>query len=377
MFRNITHHLQRWQNADLITPEQLGNILEFEKARKAGRLTRDLGLVGIFAIILGMISLVASNWDAITPTWKLAGHFILNSGVAYIMLRIDGTTHPFRKDMALALLAGLFLGFIALIGQIFQLHGDIHTTLLFWLVICTPMIWHYGRTYIIAMLWLTVTVITFYLNIAIYFDKTPEYFWVVASLIAFYLPPILLAVSRSTLLQKYKDGFARAFAHSGIYLPAFFANIALFLFYDSHRITSNIGQILCFTIGLVGIFLLFRPKPPHWPQQYLRCYLLASSILIATPFIVSLHHDLIPLVLFLLYWIFLAWLGNHFHLDNLVTWAIRLIILRLFIAYLEIFGSLMTTGLGLIASGVLLLLLLRYMNYLVNFGRKLLIYDPR
>lgn len=375
MFKGLSGKLQNWQEAGLISADQLGAITAFEKQRKAGKLTRDLGRVGIIAILLGMISLVASNWDAITPTWKIIGHFILNLLVAATMLRIDGTAQPFRKDAALALLAGLFLSFIALIGQIFQLHGDIHTTLLFWLAIITPFIWIYGRSIMIAAPWLSLAIITLYMNIAVHFDDTSDRFWVIASLIAFYLPPLLLITSSSTILQKYKQGFTQAFVRCGVFLPAIFANIAIILFYHHERATDNTTQILLFVIGLIGIFLAFRPKPPEWPQQYLRCYLLASGTLIALPFILSTQSDLVPLFLFMLYWAFMAWLGTRIDSDNLVNWSIRLIILRLFIAYLEVFGNLLTTGIGLIISGILLLVILRYLNHIVTFGRKLLNHD--
>lgn len=52
--------------------------------------------------------------------------------------------------------------------------------------------------------------------------------------------------------------------------------------------------------------------------------------------------------------------GRH----QLLNWATGLAILRIFIIYLQVFGSLLLTGIGLISTGAVLLLLIGGWNRL-------------
>ncbi|MCM2343148.1 MAG: DUF2157 domain-containing protein [Alphaproteobacteria bacterium] len=378
MFGSLIRKCKRWQEHSLISEDQVQAILAFEKQRKAGKLVRDLTNVAIFAIFLGVVSLVAANWVAIPDDLKLIGHFILNLLVVWFLLRIDQQQHPVRRDSCLLLLFGLFLTFIALIGQTYQLHGDLHTTLLFWLAICTPFIWYFGSSYMVAVPWLAVAVVALYLNIGHYLDKNEDRLVLIGSLISFYLPMALILVSRLPVLKTYRPGFIEAFYRLGIYLPAIFANIALHFFYEGPRALDQQTVLLALmALGLFVIFAVFHPRAKvsgNSPELWY--YLLVSGLVMMLPFVLpELESGELSALLFVLYWMFIAWLGARIHAASLTDWAIRLVILRLFIVYLEVFGSLLQTGVGLIASGIILLVVLRYLNRIVAVGRKLVNYE--
>lgn len=378
MFGSLKGKIKRWQEAGLVTADQTAAILAFERTRKSGKLIKDLTNVGIFAILLGLASLVAANWNDIPAQMKLVGHFALCGGLVAFMLRIDGAKHPVGKDACVLLLFGSFLTFIALIGQIYQLHGDLHTTLLFWLGICTPLVWFYGRTYTVAVPWLLATLVAIFLNIDHYLSDSEFWSVLIGTIMAFYISAILILASHIFWITRYRPGFAQTFYRIGIYLPAIFANLALLLFYDNLSATPYYTlQISMMAAGLLAIFVIFRPQHRRDEQAAdLWYYLLVSHIIIMLPFVLpNLESGVFSAVLFCLYWIFIAWLGARMHAATLTDWAIRLVILRLFIVYLEVFGSLLQTGVGLIISGVLLLVVLRYLNRIVAIGRKLVNYE--
>lgn len=369
MSKTLSRKLQHWHDAGLVSAQQITDILAFEAKHKQGRLTQNLTFIGFFAIILGMISIVAANWNAIPDFVKLGGHFILNLGIACAMLRINTDEKPLRKDGFTLLLAGLFLSFIALIGQVFQLHGDLHITFAFWLLICSPFIWYYGKTPLIASPWLTLSVIILFWNMIEFFDKTPNIFWMSASGLAIFLPLLLLSIGRSKWMTQYKTGFADTFEKMALAIPAIAANIALFLFYNDDRVLHQPYHMAVLALGMTASILCFRKNKTMLP------YLACSNLLIALPFILPFNTPLLPALLFILYWGFMAWIGTRIASDNLINWSIRLIVLRLFIIYLEVFGGMLFTGIGLILSGIFLLLVLRHMNRLVTFGRKLIGHD--
>lgn len=379
MFGSLKRKFTRWQEAGLISEEQSAAILAFEKTRKSGKLVKDLGTVGIIAILLGVVSLVASNWAALTDEIKLIGHFVLNLLVILVMLRIDGDKHPVRRDGCTLLLFGLFLTFIALIGQIYQLHGDLHTTLAFWLAICTPFVWYFGRSYTVAVPWLLVFLAALFLNIGHYlFDGDDLIAVLIGSLMCFYLPMGLILASRLPVMQARRPGFAATFFRLGLTLPALFATLAIMFFYEGPRVVPHqTVQIALMALGLFITFIIFRPKTrTDEDASSLWYYLLVSGALLMLPFVLpDLESDVLSAVLFVLYWIFIAWVGARAHSSSLTDWAIRLVILRLFIVYIEVFGSMLYNGIGLIISGILLLVVLRYLNRIVAVGRKLVNYE--
>jgi hypothetical protein len=379
MFWGLSHKFKRWQKAELVTAAQVEAIIAFERKHKQGKLVRDLTNVGVFAILMGLVSVVAANWGAIPAAVKLAGHFMLNAGVAAFMIRVDGDKHPVLKDACVTGLFGLFLTLIALTGQVFQLHGDLHTTLLLWLGICTPFMWVYGRTYMVAGSWLTVALIALYWNIGHFFDGTPNRLLLIGSLISFYLPPVLLLFAGSGWLERVRPGFVWTFRKLGLYLPVIFANIAIVLFYDSTRVVEHQPvQMVLMAAALLGTFFLFRPATGTGRRHgaELRYYLMVSGIIMMLPFAFpEVESGWLSAGLFIGYWMFMAWLGAAVQSDSLSDWAIRLVILRLFIVYLEVFGSLLLTGFGLIISGVILLVVLRNLNRIVAVGRRLVNYE--
>jgi uncharacterized membrane protein len=60
---------------------------------------------------------------------------------------------------------------------------------------------------------------------------------------------------------------------------------------------------------------------------------------------------------FVMVWALVAWCGYQAHAMQIVNLATAVIAARVFVAYIEVFGSLLATGAGLIVSGVLLLAL--------------------
>ena len=60
---------------------------------------------------------------------------------------------------------------------------------------------------------------------------------------------------------------------------------------------------------------------------------------------------------FVTVWALVAWCGYKAHVMQLVNVATAVIAARIFVVYIEVFGSMLATGAGLIVSGVLLLAL--------------------
>lgn len=141
-----------WVSHDIVTPEQQTDIIAFENHRK--RPFRGLGIMwlGIFSFFLGMISLVADNWDVIPHGIKLFG------GGSILLLSIMGTWYFFKREHHLLVEVGLFLiflcigGAIGLTAQIFNIPLESGKGLLIWAILSFGVVL-LSRRELLTLLW--------------------------------------------------------------------------------------------------------------------------------------------------------------------------------------------------------------------------------
>src|SRR5690606_9578651 len=117
----LSGKLARWQHAGLLSAEQSAAILDYERRTHVGW-QGGLAFLGVFAIVIGVLAVVASNWQAIPPWWKLGAHLALNALVALGVLR--RWERPVIAQLCLLAWYGLTLSFIGLMGQVFHLAGS-------------------------------------------------------------------------------------------------------------------------------------------------------------------------------------------------------------------------------------------------------------
>lgn len=379
MFGSFNRRLNRWKDAGVITADQVTGILSFEREYKQGSLSRRLTNVAIFAIGLGLLAIIGSAWEIIPNFLKIAMHAGLNAGVVIYMLRLK-PEQQYRRDFCLLALAGLFFTFIVLVAQIYNLHGPTYRMLIFWLGICSPFIWYFGRTYTVALPWLMTLIVTLGFTI-VEFGDSRDIWQAFTVLITLYLPIILLIASRSAWLQQKRHGFAAAFETAGLIIPGLATILATFFFYETSREFAYLTEtIIGLAVGLIAILLLFKPKDMVGPDSTAAfdrwCYLFICSVGFALPFFFSrIESGLLSAILFIAYFLYFAWLGARVHSQRLTDYSIRLVMLRLFTIFLEVFGGLMVTGWGLVLSGVILIIILKNSRKIVERGRKLVGYE--
>ena len=121
----LEKRLDAWREANLLTAEQSHAILAFEAQRGGATnwIVLALGSLGILAVVAGLISLVASNWDDI-PAWvKLAAAFLMLVGSLAGSRGLSQGEKTLASDLFLAAHAGLVLAMIGLVGQVYHLSG--------------------------------------------------------------------------------------------------------------------------------------------------------------------------------------------------------------------------------------------------------------
>jgi Predicted membrane protein (DUF2157) len=117
--------LATWCEANLLTAEQTRAILAYERLRggSVNWIVLALGAVGALAVVAGLISLIAANWDAIPAPLKLAAAFTMLVGALAAAHRLSHEEKTLASDLLLAAHAGLVLATIGLVGQVYHLSG--------------------------------------------------------------------------------------------------------------------------------------------------------------------------------------------------------------------------------------------------------------
>jgi hypothetical protein len=149
--------IEKIQEAGLITAEQQRQIVEhFQLKEEGSKFLTVISFVGAVLVACGIILLIAANWDEIPRGVKIATGLLLmlaaHSGGWYLR-EVNG---QYRKSgEALHLVgSGLFLGNIALIGQIYHLSARPPNAFLLWWagIAALPWLLHSKAQHVLSLL---------------------------------------------------------------------------------------------------------------------------------------------------------------------------------------------------------------------------------
>jgi uncharacterized membrane protein len=163
---SIHNELTELVTAGLINEDTAGKIRDHYKNKHKypnERLTAIFGIAGALLIALGIILIIAQNWEILSQTTKtvlaflpmLAGQIICG----YVILR-KRTSIAWREAGS----SFLFLtvgGTLSLVSQIYNIPGNTEDFLLTWMLLCLPLIYLLNSTvssllFIIGITWYAV-----------------------------------------------------------------------------------------------------------------------------------------------------------------------------------------------------------------------------
>ncbi len=362
--RGLEAKLKLWQGQSLLTQEQADKILSFERsAPQRSWVSYGIASVGIIALITGVISIVASNWDGISDSTKIAGYFLAQALLGLGIWRNRASTGLVR-EVFITLFALLILAGIGLIGQIFHLESDGWQGLRGWLVLSLPIVL-FARSRLINHLW----VVGLGTTVAIWLTQSPQYgldgrslhdeMTQRVSIAAFCLYVTLaLGVMRTERISAWLLDAARMWSLLVLLFPVGIAiNIAWaegapfeYRFPLSSLAIAVAGVALC-----VLSLLQSRQPRPRWTSWMLGLVTL-SFVGILLPITTDIPKmQLLGLAFFLALWCCAAGAAAEADRKRLFDLATLVISVRLIVAYFELFGSLASTGIGLIITGLVII----------------------
>lgn len=361
--------LEAWQQAGLIDAETTARIRawEAEHARPLG-LWAAIGIAAL-AIGLGLMSLVAANWEAIPGGLRLSIHFaLILAGAALLWAKERDWTarQPVLQEAALFVFGVLGLTFLGHLGQVYQTVAPIWQLLLVWLLLFAPLILMRGAGWMTAaslMLALVVTVWSYAFALGSPDRVLGSQAATIRIALATGAPALVVGLAawwRGTAKTPSgrEDFWQRLEQAASAYVIGGASLIAVASGFDRWPGQSEGGLILtglliyaAYGIAAAALVWTGRRDTAALSQAVV---LLACAVVAPLAWIVS-GSQLGAALLFMALWTAIAAMGLRGGGRGDFQAAVGLIAIRLIVLSFELAGDLLTTGAGLIASGVLVL----------------------
>lgn len=360
-----TRKITTWYAAGLIDAATRDRLLAYEASH-----ARPLALwavfgIGALAIGLGLVSVVAANWEDIPGQLRLAVHLALIAGaLAALFLREErlAAASPWAAEALVFVTAALGLTFFGHLGQVYQTSSPLWQPLGIWLVLFAPLLLLLGRGWPSALAvlggsvwcaWEYATAMTGYGAV-----RDPGFLWQIWLGVVIGLP-VALALgaawlrARSTRPDFWRrlEQLALAYAVVGASLACALASVGGFGdggYWDSGTITLASGGVALLT----GLALM--PVRPGTSGRMAGAIIAGSGLLLQ---VVPVADGLtVPAAaLFMALWVGIAAAALAAQWRGVFQLAVAVISLRLIVLSFELAGDLLTSGAGLIAAGLMIL----------------------
>ena len=366
--RKLKRRLKEWVDNHLISEEQKIKILQFEEKRSSiirpQWVLYGFVILGVSVIGIGIISLIASNWEDIPGSVKLLVVFLMLVGIAFGIMVAEQRNKTVLFDTLAVFFVSLCIASIGLISQVYHTGGELYQALIMWLVITFP-ICGLGKKLFLPYLW-----VTGFLTLCLVWCFSDDSWW--SGNAKIYIPslvlPFLCLVSGLIFrliasLKRFGSAFFTAGALSFIYAGVI-TDIILTCKADE---IFGIEWFECIPLIVIAsiayIFLAFASgfrKKEKW------IIVAASLLTLCVWFLPKLFWSgglydfeeygqflgpLYSVITLCLLGIFFSIKGQKrlFHLTTLTTG------IRFLIVYFEVLESLAFTGIGLVVSGLIIL----------------------
>lgn len=397
---NLQKRMELWRQAGLLDEATFQKIAAFECERDKdksfeGFFVRAAMMLGLLAVGLGIVAIVAANWMDI-PSWaKLSAHAVLNSGFALGVFSAIKRDKARLKEGLLFLLAVGVATNIALLGQIYQTTAPLWQVLLLWLSLVTPFLSVLARARVTVELWAGLVIwFLFSIQEPLRDVLAPESLPVLPSEICDYfrvlvlmlVPFVVIGAGQAAFVKREAPLWSHVLTRNGYVVALFMAMMAFVgwsendlhhdlwgasggSFYDQFGVHGPAILGLLTVAALYGVMRHFRMVGER-PAIAVPFMALTIGFAFLPALFAKLSLEPVKALVFMAYWASIGWVATRAKWMGLLRLSALMIALRLILVYVEVFGTLLQTGVGLITSGLLLLLLVSLTERIVKRLKK-------
>lgn len=353
----VQRKLDRWRDAGLIDAETVARIIKYERENaRPLALWAVIGLGGL-AIGLGLISVVAANWDAISGVVRLALHFLLlslNAALLFWMDRRRDQGHRFFDDAALFIFGLLGLTFFGHLGQVYQTGSPLWQPLLVWLSLFSPILLLRGRGWLIALSWMVAVIATLLTYADWYQSGFGNHMPPIQKALLYAIPSFIVPVAafmRSTGREEFWRRLEQAALVASVAGSALLQVEAQLSYrpesVGGYHVETASLTILFFGISAAAAFLARRGNSGR-----------AVAIILAGIGFANLlaalnggKNDIFAALIFMAQWALIATCALSANWRGVFQLSVAVISIRLIILNMELTEDLLGSGLGMILTG--------------------------
>ena len=350
---NLNKKLNQWLEAELIDTVTLTRIKDFEKANSKPLMLYATSGIGALSLCLGLISIIAANWQEISPNVKLGLDLLLGLSLCTYLAFNHKSLPKWAKETFIALISGWTLASIGLIGQIYQLGGDGKSAITLWTVLILPLLFQGRSTFsgilLLGSVWASYSLWMFHLQEVHMITVIPTLFLGIFAL-RLYQP---IYQKRPEILSVFSFVALMSLLSASTFSP--------FIFYKRDILGKDLKYIYeALVLCLPSVYVLWR-LIKHKAKS-IQVALFASIFCAFIPLLIPHQGDLdhLAILFFLGYWSIIA--KAALDLDQVLVFRLAtfLLALRLVIVYFELVGTLLDTGFLFLSGGFLILFSARF-----------------
>lgn len=146
--------IAEWHDAGLIDADTRDRLLAHEAAHARPLVLWAIYGIGALAVGLGIVSVVAANWEEIPGLLRLSVHLALIAGLlALLFVREErlAAQSPWAVEALVFITAALGLTFFGHLGQVYQTSSPLWQPLALWLALFAPLLLLTGRSWPAAL----------------------------------------------------------------------------------------------------------------------------------------------------------------------------------------------------------------------------------
>jgi uncharacterized membrane protein len=355
----ILKKLTLWKDAGLISGAQLDSIRQYEEEHAPKNIAAYTVItLGAIVICLGIISLIASNWEDLGDSVKLLMDFTILGTLSYFIFRYKDTDKKWLLETLIVSYFILILASIGLISQVYNTGGKFYQAAILWCAITLPIVLHAtGRA--TTHIWFVAAIfsITSFLLETVHSFKEEE---ILLSWTYSVLPALLLAISfpmRSSKVESLQVFGATSLFWSvfGFLTGSIFFSFLGVLKMDTASSARGLLQSLLFiSLILSGISVYFSYSQ-NKKLSILLVLGLGIYLFMFCSHVFGFSSETLDVLFFIAIWFIAGFLFHLLESKRLFEFAIVSIGLRFLVAYFQLFASLLFNAFGLIISGVLII----------------------
>jgi uncharacterized membrane protein len=354
-----------WHDAGLIDAETRDRLLAYEDSH-----ARPLALwavfgIGALAIGLGLVSVVAANWEEIPGLLRLSVHLALivaMLGILFLREQRLAEKSPWAVEALLFVTAALGLTFFGHLGQVYQTSSPLWKPLAVWLALFAPLLLLMGRSWPAALavvggavwtVWEYATASTGHGAM-----RDPGLAWLLWLAFVTALPIIFAPLAAAMRARSARPDFWRRVEQLALAYAVAGASLACALAsgdgFDEGGLTKYWASMaVSGAVALLAGIGVALARPSVSGRK-------AGAIIAGAGFALPVAYLLDDLtvpaaMLFFALWIGIAAAALTAHWRGVFQLAVGAIALRLIILSFELAGDLLTSGFGLILAGVMIL----------------------